>query len=232
MDLAVQTRELLGRGVKSVRREGLIPAELYGHNVANRHLSVPAKEFHKIFKEAGESVIINLSVAGEKIPVLIHEVVSDPVSDAIMHVDFYQVNMNEAITTSVPLEFIGQSPAVKEKNGVLVKAMQEMEIEALPGNLPSKIEVNIEALSDIGQSLYVKDLKAPEGVKFLVDGLTVVATMTEQAKEEEIPVGPASVEEVKVEGEEKKKEEEKGEEKGEQKEGQQKEQGKGKPEKK
>lgn len=230
MDLTVKTRELLGRGVKSLRSEGLIPAELYGHNVANRHLSVPAKEFSKIFKEAGESVIINLLVDNGKIPVLVHEVVSDPISDAVTHIDFYQVNMNEAITTSVPLEFVGQSLAIKEKKGVLIKAMQEIEIEALPGNLPSKIEVNIGLLNDIGQSLYIKDLKALEGVKFLVDDSTVVATITEQAKEEEIPVGPASVEEVKVEGEEK-KEEAKGEEQN-KKEGQQKEQGKGKPEKK
>jgi large subunit ribosomal protein L25 len=217
MDLTVKTREILGRGVKSLRNEGLVPAELYGHGVSNRHLSVLAKDFSKVYKEAGESVVVNLDLDGEKMPVLIHEVSFDPVRNSALHVDFYQVNMKEKTTTSVPLEFIGVSPAVKEKKGVLIKAMQEMEVEALPADLPSKIEVDISVINEIGESVYVKDLKTVNGVEFLADGESVVATVSEQAKEEEVPAGPASVEEVKVEGEEKKseeKEKEEGENKG------------------
>jgi large subunit ribosomal protein L25 len=207
MELTAKTREIFGKKANEMRNQGLIPAELYGHGVSNRHLSLSAKDFSKVYKEAGESVVVNLDLDGEKLPVLIHEVSSDPVKNHVLHVDFYQVNMKEKTTTSVPLEFIGVSPAVKEKKGVLVKAMQEMEVEALPANLPSKIEVDISAINEIGESIYVKDLKAIDGVEFLAEGESVVATVSEQAKEEEIPSGPESVEEVKVEGEDKKPEE-------------------------
>ena len=209
-ELIVQKREIFGKKVNSLRRESLIPAELYGHDLENIHLSVPAKDFSKLFKEAGESTIINLNLENKKLPVLIHEVSVDPLSDKIIHIDFYQVRMDEKITTSVPLEFIGEAPAVKEKEGILVKAVQEIEVEALPGDLPHNIEVDISQLSDIGMSIHVKDLKIDKKVKVLADPETVVATVTEPAKEEVVEK-PITVEEVKVEGEEKKKEE--GEEK-------------------
>ena len=206
MELTVQKREIFGKKVNSLRRESLIPAELYGHGLENIHLSVPAKDFSKLFKEAGESTIINLNLENKKLPVLIHEVSVDPLSDKIIHIDFYQVRMDEKITTSVPLEFIGEASAVKEKEGVLVKAMQELEIRALPADLPHNFKVELDKLSDIGMSIYVKDLEIPKGVEVLVEPETVIATIKEQAKEE-VEEKPITVEEVKVEGEEKKKEE-------------------------
>lgn len=211
MDLTVQTREILGRKVAALRKENLIPAELYGHGIENIHLSVPAKEFSKVFKEAGESTIINLDFENKKLPVLIYEVSTDPLSDKIIHIDFYAVKMDEKITTSVPLEFIGISPAVKEKQGVLIKSMQALEIKALPADLPHNLEVELDKLSEIGMSIYVRDLKIPKGVEILVEPETAIATIIEQAKEE-VEEKPISVEDVKVEGEEK-KEEEKEEEK-------------------
>jgi large subunit ribosomal protein L25 len=204
-ELVVQKREIFGKKVNSLRRESLIPAELYGHGIENIHLSVPAKEFSKLFKEAGESTIINLNLENKKLPVLIHEVSVDPLSDKIIHIDFYQVRMDEKITTSVPLEFIGVSAAVKEKEGILVKAVQEIEVEALPADLPHNIEVNLSQLSDIGMNIHVKDLEIDKKVKVLADPETVVATVTEPAKEEVVEK-PITVEEVKVEGEEKKEE--------------------------
>jgi len=213
MDLIVQKREIFGKKVKSLRQQGLIPAELYGHGFENLHLDVPAKEFSRTFKEAGESAIIRLKVKNkegkeEEINVLIHDFQKNPLTDEISHIDFYRVRMDEKIKTSIPLEFIGVSPAVEEKDGILVKAMQLIEIEALPGDLPHHLEVDIGLLSDIGTSIRVKNLKAGEGVKILVGLETVVATIIEAAKEE-IEEKPIAVEEVKVEGEEEKKEKEK-----------------------
>jgi len=210
MDLTVQTREILGRKVGALRKENLIPAELYGHGIENIHLTVPTKEFSKVFKEAGESTIITLNFENKKLPVLIYEVSTDPLSDKIIHIDFYAVKMDEKITTSIPLEFIGEAPAVKEKQGVLIKSMQALEIKALPADLPHNLEVDINKLSEIGMSIYVSDLKIPERIEILVKPETVIATIIEQAKEE-VEEKPISVEEVKVEGEEKKekKEEEK-----------------------
>jgi len=202
MELQVQKREIIGKKVKGLRKQGLIPAELYGHNIENTHLSVPAKDFLKIFKEAGESTIINLKFEDKELPVLIYDVITDPVDDQILHIDFYQVKMDEKITTSIPLEFIGEAPAVKEKGGILIKAMHEIEVEALPADLPHNIKVNLKVLSEIGKSIYVKDLEVPKGVKVLIEPETVVATVTEPAKEE-VEERPISVEEVKVEGEEK-----------------------------
>ena len=212
MELQVQKREILGKQVKSLREGGLIPAELYGHGLENIHLSVPAKEFSKVFKEAGESTIINLDFENKKIPVLIYEVSSDPLSDKIIHVDFYAVRMDEKITTSIPLEFIGESSAVKEKEGTLIKAMQALEIKALPADLPRNFEVKLDGLAEIGMSIHVKDLTIPKGVEVLVEPETVIATVVEKAKEE-VEEKPITVEEVKVEGEEKKEEEIKEEEK-------------------
>ncbi len=219
MELIVQKREILGEKVKSLRERNFIPAELYGHGFENIHLSVPAKDFSRVFKKAGESTVIKLKVKSEKLKeedefnVLINDFQKSPLTNEISHIDFYSVRMDEKITAAVPLEFINESPAVKEKIGILIKAMQEIEIEALPSDLPHHIEVDIGNLSDIGTSIRVKDLKINKGVKLLVDRETVVATVAEIAKEEEV-VAPISVEEVKVEGEEKKKEkEEKKEEK-------------------
>lgn len=226
-ELIVQKREIFGKKVKSLRERDFIPAELYGHDFKNIHLSVPAKDFSRVFKEAGESAIIKLKVKSEKLKVedeepkseefnvLINDFQKSPLTNEISHIDFYSVRMDEKITATVPLEFINESPAVKEKVGILIKAMQEIGIEALPADLPRHIEVDISNLSNIGTSIYVKDLKVNKGVKILINSETVVATIAEIAKEEEV-VAPASVEEVKVEGEEKreeKREEKKKEEK-------------------
>ena len=205
MELIVQKREILGKKVKTLRDGGLIPAELYGRDVENIHLSVPVKKFTQVFKEAGESTIVNLVLNEERFPVLINEVVTNPLDDTVMHIDFYQVRMDEKITAWVPLEFMGEAPAVKEKVGVLVKAMQEVEVEALPADLPHDFKIDLGGLTHIGMSIYVRDIKVPDGVKLLVEPETVIATVVEQAKEEEV-VKPISVEEVKVEGEEKRKE--------------------------
>ncbi len=215
MELSVHKREILGKQVKALRKQGLIPAELYGHGRENIHLTVPAKEFLRVFKKTGESSVIKIRVEseeekakGEELNVLIHDIQKNPLTDEISHIDFYQVRMDEKIATSVPLEFIGEAPAVKEKDGILVKAMREIEVEALPADLPHNIEVDLSRLSDTGMSIHVKDLKISERVKVLVNGETVVATITEPAKEE-VEEKHITVEEVKVEGEEEKKEEEK-----------------------
>lgn len=207
MELTVQKREILGKKIKSLRRDGLIPAELYGHGFENIHLSVPAKDFSKIFKEAGESTIINLIVGNGKFPVLVHDVGFDSLNDKINHIDFYAVRMDEKITAAVPLEFVGEAPAVKEKGGVLIKAVKEIEVETLPADLPHNIAVDVASLSDIGSVIRVGDLKISHKVKLLVDSETVIATIIEQAAEEAAP--EIKVEDVKVEGEEKKKEKEK-----------------------
>lgn len=209
IELVAQKREILGRAVKQLRNTGVIPAELYGHNVKNIHLSLPKKEFSEIFKTVGENEIINLIVDDKKIPVLAHDIQKNYLTDEIIHVDFYQVKMTEKITVATPLEFIGEAPAVKEKDGVLVKAMHEIKVEALPTHLPHSIKVDLTSLNEIGKSIYVGDLFIPNDVKVLVDSKTVIATITEKAKEEEVVVEEPKIEEIVTEAEAKRAQAEK-----------------------
>ena len=208
MDLAVTKREKFGRQTKALRAEGLIPAELYGHGLANIHLSVPVKEFAKVFKEAGTNTVVTLLVEKDKRPALIYDVVHDAITDEVAHIDFYQVRMDEKIKAKVPLEFTGEALAVKEKGAILNKSMSEIEVEALPQDLPHKLLVDLTALDDVNKSIYVRDLAVPKGVKVLIEEDTAVATATPPApkEEEKVEEAPVDVSAVKVEGEEKKAE--------------------------
>jgi large subunit ribosomal protein L25 len=206
MDLAVKSREIVGKKVKALRKEGLIPAELYGHGIKNSHLSVSAKDFNKIFKEAGMSTILTLLMDQEKRPAIIHEVSHDSVSGDVIHIDFHQVRMDEKIKAKVPVEFVGEAPAVKEKGAVVNKAIYEIEVEALPGDLPHKLVVDLSSLDDLNKSVYVRDIKVPKGVEILIQGDSAVATATPPAPEEEKVEVPSDVTAVVVETEEKKAE--------------------------
>ena len=209
MELIAQKRNIFGKSVSRLRKNDLIPAELYGHGVENIHLSLPKKEFSEVFKRTGENEIINLAIDDKKIPVLIHETQVNSLTDEVIHVDLYQIKMTEKITVNVPLEFINDAPAVKEKDGVLVKAMHEIKIEALPGNLCHSIKVDLSSLDDIGKSIYVNNLFIPAEIKVLVDLQTVVATIAEKAEEEAAPAEEVKIEEIVTEAEEKHTKEEK-----------------------
>ncbi len=210
IELKAENREQFGRAVKALREKGLIPAELYGHGLANMHLSVPQKDFIKVFKKAGESTMINLMVGDKKHPVMIHHVAVDPVTDEVIAIDFYQVRLDEKIQIKVPVVYIGEASAVKEKQGVLVKAMNEIKVEALPTDIPRTIEVNLALLTDIGVDLHISDLKLPNNIRVLEDPTFVIATVTARMTEEEEAklAAAADVNEIKTEGEEKKAERE------------------------
>lgn len=212
MDLSVQPREIVGKKVRTLRRGGLVPAELYGHGLKNMHLMVGAKELAKAVKEAGTTTVLNLVVNGgtsaaaaKKHPALIHHVSENYLTGEIDHVDFYEVRMDEKITAKVPLEFTGDAPAVKAFAAVINKSMSELEVEALPADLPHSLIVDLSVLAELNQSIYVRDLTIPRGVEVLVDPETAVATATPQAAEEVVET-PIEVTDVVVETEEKKAE--------------------------
>jgi large subunit ribosomal protein L25 len=210
MDLAVTSREITGKKVRTLRREGLVPAELYGHGIKNLHLSVGAKELNKVLKEAGTTTVVTLVLGGAtgatKTPALIHDVKRDYLTSEIEHIDFYQVRMDEKLTAKVPLEFVGEAPAIKAFGAVVNKSMSEIEVEALPQDLPHSFVVDLSVLDEIDKSIYVRDLVIPKGVEILVDLETAVATATPPAPEEVIEAPVADVSAVKVETEEKKAE--------------------------
>lgn len=210
IELKADSREQFGRAVKALREKGVIPAELYGRGIKNEHLAVSQKDFVKVFKKAGESTMIDLVVGGKKHPVMIHDVSVDPVTDEIVSIDFYQVRLDEKIQIKVPVVYIGEAPAVKEKQGVLVKAMNEIKVEALPTEIPQKIEIDLAQLTDIGVDLHISDLRLPSGVRVLEDPTFVIATVTARMTEEEEAklAATADVSAVKTESEEKKAERE------------------------
>ena len=203
MDLTVTERKLDEKNVNAVRREGFIPAELYGHGIPNVHLSVSAKEFAKAYAAAGTNTVVTLVLGSDKRPAIIHHIERHYLSGQPASVDFYQVRMDEKISAHVPLAFIGESAAVRDKGAVINRSMTEIEVEALPNDLPRELSVDLSLLDDIDKTIYVRDIAVPKGVTVSVDEATAVATATAPRVEEE-PVAPvADVAEVKVEAEEK-----------------------------
>ncbi len=206
IELKTEKRTLLGRASAGLRKKGLIPAELYGHGIANLHLALNTRDFEKVYREAGENTVINIMVDGKPHPALIYYVERDYLKDELLAVDLYQVNMKEELQTEIPLDFKGESPAIKE-SGVLIKAMDVVEVRALPQNLPESIAVDLTKLEKIGDSIYVRDLIQSDKFEYLVEPDTVVASITEQV-EEEVVEPTITPEEVVVETEEKKAERE------------------------
>lgn len=180
-------RDLKGKKVKKLRLEGQIPAVLYGKKFQSLALTLSKKEFVDISSEAGEATIINLNIPGkEEAKVLIRHLQKDPVTDDLIHVDLYKVDMTQEIQTEIPLEFIGIAPAVGELEGNLITNKDSVKVECLPDKLVSKIEVDISVLKTFDDLIHVKDLKVPEGIKVLDEPETIVVQVTPPRSEEEL----------------------------------------------
>ena len=209
--LSAQARKDFGRKTKSTRQADKIPAVVYGPGVKNASIVIDYKDFQKTFKQAGESSLVELDIDGEKVkrPVLINEIQKDPVSDKFIHVDFFQASLKEEVEATVALVFFGVAPAEKDLGGTLVKNITEVEVKALPQNLPHEIKVSIEGLKTFGDHILIKDLILPENVKVLKKPDEIIASVAEQQKVEEELEKPIeeNVENVeKIEKEKKEKE--------------------------
>tara|TARA_B100000745_G_scaffold50559_1_gene30216 strand:+ start:2103 stop:2771 length:669 start_codon:yes stop_codon:yes gene_type:complete len=213
LTIEAKKRDILGKKVRSLRDEGSLPAVLYGPKEETTSITVPAKAFGSVWKEAGETTVVSLKVDGSDKDVMIHSVDVDPVKGAPIHVDFYAIDKDKKVTVQVPLEFTGVAPAVKGLGGTLVKVLHELEIEALPKNLPHELEVDISGLADFEAHIAIKDIKLPEGVEALGDADETVALVSApREEEEEEEAAPADFSQVEVE--KKGKQEEEGEESG------------------
>jgi len=179
-------RTLVGRKVSSLRKQGITPANIYGKNIKSAAVQVNVKDFIQVFKQAGETGLVELQLEDKKLPVLIHNIQVDPITEEPLHVDFYQVNLKEKVNAAVKLDIIGESVAVKDKIGVLLNLLSELEVEALPGDLPEKINVDVSILKAVGETIKVKDLKLSDKVKIITDGeLDVVKVVPLVSKEAE-----------------------------------------------
>lgn len=193
LHLKAEERNVFGKKLKLARKEGKLPAVLYGRGKKTTPLFVDLKEFKKIWKEAGETAIIKI----KNEDAIIQDVSIDPVKNEPIHADFYIVEMDKLITAEVPLVFEGVSPAEKELGGILVKVMHKVEVEALPRNLPHDLKVDISKLIALGDQLAIKDINAPADVKILAKKDEVVALI--ETPKEEVEEKTISIEEVEVE---------------------------------
>lgn len=198
-----------GKKLDELRESGEMPAVFYGAGKPSTPISVNLIDFKKIWKEAGESSAVKVSTETGDVDALIHEVQTDPVTDEPRHADFLVIDMNKKIQVNVPLEFVGVSGAVKNGIGNMVKVLHEVEIEALPKDLPHSISVDITALENVKDQITVEQIKLPAGVTMITDPKEIVVAVTEQREEkEEEPAPDLSQIEVEKKG---KQEEEGGE---------------------
>lgn len=186
IELGAQKREVFGRKVNGLRDSGYIPAVLYGRDQENISLQVPAKDFYKALKEAGESTLVYLNIDKQTYPTIIHDVSRDPVKDDVIHADFYKVRLDEKIKAHVPIIFDGKSPAVEDLGGIFVANTHELEVEALPQDLPHEIKIDISSLVKFNDQLSIKDVKTPKGVELMGEENTTLALIQEPKSQEEL----------------------------------------------
>lgn len=189
-----------------------MPAVIYGHGFNSLPIQVPVKDFEKVYAEAGESSVVYLNLEENNYPTIIQDVARDPVSDKFLHADFYKVRLDEKIKAKIPLNFMGESPAVKELGGILVKNISEIEVEGFPQDLPHQIDVDTSLLKEFKDQILVKDLSVSSKLEIEAAPEAIVVLIQEPISEEElkaqleVPVAPLP-EEVEVVKKEKAEEE-------------------------
>ena len=201
IELKTQKRKVLGKKVKNLRREGLVPAVLYGHKTDAVPLQVEERELNRILTQAGGHRLIALKIgrSRKRQMALAKEVQWDVISRKPIHVDFYAVIMTEKVTIEVPLVFVGEAPAASQAGAIVLQGLDEVEIECLPGDLVEAIEVDVTELVEMDQTIYVKDLRVPPALDVLTDAEEIVARVAWAAAEEVeeevvVPVAPEEVE--------------------------------------
>ena len=181
--LTAEPRKITGKKIKKLRREGILPANVYGKDIKSQSLQLPMTDFLKVFEEAGETGVVDLEVGKDTIPVLIHNLHKD-YRNMPLHADFFKVNLKEKVKAMIPIELTGEPIAVTEKIGLLEKITNEIEVEALPTQLPEKFELNITALKNIDDQITVEMVHKPEGVEILSDPNLVVVKIGELVSKE------------------------------------------------
>jgi len=203
-------RSILGKQVSAIRREGRLPAVIYGHRIDPISIELNLHDASKSLTGLAPSTLVTVEVDGETHKTLVREKQRNKITGMLLHVDFLAVSMKDKIRTQVSVNVVGTSPAVKDLNGILVNGASEVEVESLPQDLPERLVADISVLEKIGDGLYIRDLPVPAGVKILDDLDTMVVFVTAQAAEEELvaPVVEELTEEPEVIEHGKKEEEE------------------------
>jgi len=214
VELKAEKRTVVGKSMASITSQGFLPAVIYGHDFNSTPVQVNLKDFEKAYLEAGESSLVYVNLDSKDLPVIIHDVARNPISDKFIHADFYKVNLDEKITADVQLIFVGESLAVKDLAGILVKNINEVKVEALPQDLPHEIQVDISSLETFADQILIKDIKLPKGVELKEKPEEIVVLVQEPISQEELDkqlaVSETTTEEVEVIKKEKEAEVEEG----------------------
>jgi large subunit ribosomal protein L25 len=194
--LKAEKRDVIGKQVRALRREGKLPAVVYGRHIDPISIVLDSRDASKTLGRATSSSLITIEVGGKQYPTLVRERQLDFIRNELIHVDFMAVSMTEKITASVGVHIVGESPAVKEYGAILVTGLTELEVECLANDLPERFVVDVSGLVEISDGVYVRDVPAPANVEILSDPEEMIVVATAMAAEEE-----EEVEEV-LEGEE------------------------------
>lgn len=206
LSLELKPRKIGGK-LEKIRGEGLMPAVFYGKKEKSTPVSIKLADFLKVWRVAGESSVVVLKTEQGDVEALIHDVDLDPITESPRHADFYVFEKGHKIKLDVPLEYVGVSPAVKDLGGVLIKVLHEVKIEAMPKDLPHKIEVDISSLVGFDSQILAGAIKLPEGVTLIEDAGEVVALVSLPKEEKEEEAAPADLSAIEVEKKGKKEEE-------------------------
>ena len=212
--LTATKRTVTGRQVRQLRRAGQLPAVIYGPGTESQPIQLNSRDASKVLRRVHGAELIDLELDGATRKVLVHDLQRDTIRGDFLHADLYVVDMARRIKVRIPIRLLGSSPAVVSQSGVLVRGVQELEIETLPGDLVPTIDADLGMLKEINSVIHVSDLVIPKGLQVLTDGDEQVARVTFQTKEEDLSI-PAGATPTDVEVIEKGKEEEEGEGEGE-----------------
>lgn len=193
LNLMVDTREVTGKKVRSLRRQGIIPAHLYGRGTESLALQATAPTITTLLRTSGANAIISLKISGESDarPVMLRGVQRHPVTDDLIHVDFYQISLTETLRADVPLMITGEAPAVHIFGGVFLQSLDHVTVEALPADIPRRIDVDVSGLDTLDSAVHVRDLTIPDTVVLLSDPDQVVAKVEPPRVVEEEAVAAA-----------------------------------------
>ena len=180
IELQASDREIQGRKVRFLRRQGIIPVHLFGHNIESVALQCDAAQLQRVLAQAGKTRLINLKLDKAKRPrnVVVREIQRDLLTGGLLHVDFYQVRMAEKIKVEVPIVPVGEAPALKLKENMLLQGLNNLTIECLPDKIPASIEVDLNSLTEVEQAIHVRDITLGEGFAILNDPEHVVVKIS------------------------------------------------------
>jgi large subunit ribosomal protein L25 len=209
--LTANRRNIVGKQVKAIRREGKLPAVIYGHHIDPISIELDLRETARSLTGLAPSALVTVDIDGEKHRTLVREKQRNKITGTLLHVDFLAVSMTEKLRAQVYVEIVGTSPAIRDLNGVLVTGLEVVQVECLPKDLPERITVDISELKEVGDGVYIRNLVVPEEVKILEDPDTMVVLITAQAAveeeeevevEEEVSEEPEVIERIRKEEEE------------------------------